>query len=50
MVDGDDFCLRLGESGGRVNVDSALADCLLQRLHRQEQKSSVNHGKCSCVR
>ena len=26
MVDGDEFCLRLCETGGRVNVDSVLAD------------------------
>ena len=27
MVDGDEFCFRLGEHGGRVNVGSVLADC-----------------------
>ena len=37
MADGDEFCLRPGESGGRINVDSALADCFLQRLPRHGQ-------------
>ena len=38
MVDGDELCLTLGESGCRVNVDSALADGFSRRLRRHEQK------------
>ena len=26
MIDGDEMCLRLGENGGRVNMDIVLAD------------------------
>ena len=26
MVDGDEMCVKLGESGGRINLDSVLAD------------------------
>ena len=26
MVDGDEMCLWVGESGGRINLDSVLAD------------------------
>ena len=40
MVDGDEFCLRLGESGGRVHLDNILADCFSQRLRRHLWKSS----------
>ena len=32
MVDGDELCVRLGECGGRLNMDSVLADGSLQRL------------------
>ena len=44
MVDDGEFCLRPGESGGRVNVDSVLAECFSQLLRRHEQKSSTNPG------
>ena len=45
MVEGDEFCFRVDENGGRINVDSVLADCCLQRLRRDEQKSSRKHKK-----
>ncbi len=44
VIDGDEFCVRLGESVGRLNLDTVLAGWFSQRLRRYDHRSSRNSG------